>query len=182
MNPQDWKGLRAQHLIGGALHDGDATAGRFTTMRCYFERPEETAAAIVDGWVHTGDMARFDVDGYLYIVDRKKDMVLSGGFNIYTKEVEQMLHEHPAVFEASVVGVPDPIFGEAVVAFIELKPGATLTPEQVLEHSKARIASYKKPKHVFFVDALPRNSTGKVLKTELRTRAARELNLEKAAA
>jgi long-chain acyl-CoA synthetase len=156
--------------------------GRFTTMRCYFERPEATAASIVDGWIHTGDMARFDVDGYLYIVDRKKDMVLSGGFNIYTKEVEQMLHEHAQVFEASVIGVPDPVFGEAVVAFIELKPGAALTVEQVLEHSKSRIASYKKPKHVFFVDALPRNSTGKVLKTELRARAARELNLEGAAA
>jgi len=151
--------------------------GRFTTMRCYFERPEATAAAIVDGWVHTGDMARFDVDGYLYIVDRKKDMVLSGGFNIYTKEVEQMLHEHAAVFDVAVVGVPDSIFGEAVAAFIELKPGATLTVEQIQEHSKARIASYKKPKHVFFVDALPRNPTGKVLKNELRTRAARELKL-----
>jgi long-chain acyl-CoA synthetase len=93
-----------------------------------------------------------------------------------------MLHEHAAVFEASVVGVPDPVFGEAVAAFIELQPGAALTAEQVLEHSKARIASYKKPRHVFFVDALPRNSTGKVLKTELRARAARELNLQGAMA
>ena len=152
--------------------------GRFTTMRGYFERPEETASTIVDGWVKTGDMARFDVDGYLYIVDRKKDMVLSGGFNIYTKEVEQMLMEHASIADAAVVGVPDPVFGEAVTAFIELKPGCELGIDQVLEHSKGRIASYKKPKHVFFVDALPRNALGKILKTELRMRAAAELRAE----
>jgi len=152
--------------------------GRFTTMRGYFERPEETAASIVDGWVKTGDMARFDVDGYLYIVDRKKDMVLSGGFNIYTKEVEQMLQEHAAIADAAVIGVPDPLFGEAVAAFIELKPGRLIDATEVLEHSKSRLASYKKPKHVFFVDALPRNAMGKVMKTELRARAAVELNAE----
>jgi len=145
--------------------------GRFTTMRGYFERPEETAATIVDGWVKTGDMARFDVDGYLYIVDRKKDMVLSGGFNVYTKEVEQMLLEHASIADVAVVGVPDEIFGEAVAAFIELKPGCELGIVQVLEHSKSRIASYKKPKHVFFVDTFPRNAMGKVLKMELRARA-----------
>jgi long-chain acyl-CoA synthetase len=146
--------------------------GRFTTMRCYFERPEETAATIVDGWVRTGDMARLDVDGFLYIVDRKKDMVLSGGFNIYTKEVEQVLMEHEAVADAAVVGVPDPVFGEAVAAFIERKPGRALDAAQLLEHCRARMASYKKPRHVLFVDALPRNALGKVLKTELRARAA----------
>ena len=148
--------------------------GRFTTMRGYFERPEETAATIVDGWVKTGDMARFDADGYLYIVDRKKDMVISGGFNIYTKEVEQMLLEHDAIADAAVIGVPDPIFGEAVAAFIELKAGRRLSADQVMEHSKSRIASYKKPKHVFFMDALPRNPMGKVLKVELRAQVARE--------
>jgi long-chain acyl-CoA synthetase len=146
--------------------------GRFTTMRGYFERPQETASAIVDGWVRTGDMARFDVDGYLYIVDRKKDMVLSGGFNIYTKEVEQTLLEHPCIFDAAVIGVPDPMFGEAVAAFIEIRPGHDLSAEQVVEHMKARIASYKKPRHVYFVDALPRNALGKVLKHELRLQAA----------
>ena len=145
--------------------------GRFTTMRGYFERPEETAATIVDGWVKTGDMARFDVDGYLYIVDRKKDMVLSGGFNVYTKEVEQMLLEHASIADAAVVGVPDELFGEAVAAFIELKPGCELDIVQVLKHSKSRIASYKKPKHVFFVETFPRNAMGKVLKMELRARA-----------
>jgi long-chain acyl-CoA synthetase len=143
-------------------------AGRFTTMRGYFGRPEATAETIVDGWVHTGDMGRFDSDGYLYIVDRKKDMVLSGGFNIYTKEVEQALAEHPAVADVAVVGVPDPIYGEAVAAFIELRPGATLSAEAVQAHARERIASYKKPRHVFFVDALPRSGVGKVLKRDLR--------------
>jgi long-chain acyl-CoA synthetase len=143
-------------------------AGRFTTMRGYYNRPEETAATIVNGWVHTGDMARFDVDGYLYIVDRKKDMVLSGGFNIYTKEVEQALLEHPAILDAAVVGAPDPIFGEAVVAFIEVRDNHELSEDMVIEHCKSRIASYKKPKHIHFVKALPRNALGKVLKTELR--------------
>jgi long-chain acyl-CoA synthetase len=154
------------------------TPGRFTTMRGYYNRPEETAKTIVDGWVHTGDMARFDVDGYLYIVDRKKDMVLSGGFNIYTKEVEQALIEHPAIADVAVVGVPDAIFGEAVVAFIETRAGETLSEASVVEHSKSRIASYKKPKHIYFVEALPRNALGKVLKNELRDVAARKVKPE----
>lgn len=149
-------------------------AGRFTTMKGYFGRPDATASTIVHGWVHTGDMGRFDADGYLYIVDRKKDMVLSGGFNIYTKEVEQALQEHPAVSDAAVVGVPDELFGEAVAAFVELRPGMNVRPEDLIEHTRSRIASYKKPKHVVFMDALPRNGVGKVLKAELR-----ELALER---
>jgi long-chain acyl-CoA synthetase len=154
--------------------------GRFTTMRGYYNRPEETAATITDGWVHTGDMARFDVDGYLYIVDRKKDMVLSGGFNIYTKEVEQALLEHPAIADVAVVGVPDPIYGEAIVAFIETRGGQTLNEASVIEHSRSRIASYKKPKYIYFVDALPRNTLGKVLKNELRVVAARNVESSEA--
>jgi long-chain acyl-CoA synthetase len=153
--------------------------GRFTTMRGYYNRPEETAKTIVNGWVHTGDMARFDVDGYLYIVDRKKDMVLSGGFNIYTKEVEQALLEHAAIVDAAVVGVPDEIFGEAVAAFIEMRTGQTLTKADVAEHTKSRIASYKKPKHIYFVDALPRNALGKILKSQLREIAATKVKTEK---
>ncbi|MES1265973.1 MAG: hypothetical protein ABUU24_10040, partial [Variovorax sp.] len=152
-------------------------AGRFTTMKGYFDRPEATAATIIDGWVHTGDMGRFDTDGYLYIVDRKKDMVLSGGFNIYTKEVEQVLVEHEGVADAAVVGVPDEIFGEAVAAFIEARPGRRPSAESIQEHTRSRIASYKKPKHVFFVDALPRNGVGKVLKAELREMALARLAL-----
>lgn len=148
--------------------------GAFTTFLGYFNRQEDTAATIEDGWVRTGDLARFDAEGYMYIVDRKKDMVLSGGFNIYTKEVEQALHSHPAVQDAAVVGVPDAVFGEAVAAFVELEPGAAATAEELVEHCRESIASYKKPKYVFFVDALPRNTLGKVLKADLR-RSAVEL-------
>jgi long-chain acyl-CoA synthetase len=155
--------------------------GSFTTMRAYYNRPEETAKALADGWLHTGDMARFDADGYLYIVDRKKDMVLSGGFNIYTKEVEQALLEHEAIVDVAVVGAPDPVYGEAVVAFIELRPGHSLDETDVLAHIKSRIASYKKPKYVYFVDALPRNAVGKVLKHQLREVAATKVQTEEAA-
>jgi long-chain acyl-CoA synthetase len=142
--------------------------GQATTMRGYFRRDAETARAIRNGWLHTGDMARQDAEGYIYIVDRKKDMVLSGGFNIYTKEVEQALIACPEVLDAAVIGVPDPIYGEAVAAFVEAAPGSGLTAQAVIDHCRTLIAGYKKPRHVVVVDALPRNSLGKVLKNELR--------------
>jgi acyl-CoA synthetase (AMP-forming)/AMP-acid ligase II len=142
--------------------------GRYSVMRGYYNRPEETEKAIRDGWIHTGDVAKADDDGYLYIVDRKKDMVLSGGFNIYTKEVEQALLQNSDVADAAVVGVPDAIFGEAVAAFIEREAGRDPTPASIVEHVRNLVAGYKKPKYVFIVDALPRNSLGKVLKRELR--------------
>src|SRR4051794_20624290 len=142
--------------------------GRYSVMRGYYNRPEDTAKAIKDGWIRTGDMAKLDAEGYLTIVDRKKDMILSGGFNIYTKEVEQALVSYAGVADAAVIGVPDPIYGEAVVAFIEPVPGAELRDAAVLDHVRTLIAGYKKPKHIFVVDALPRNSLGKVLKRELR--------------
>jgi acyl-CoA synthetase (AMP-forming)/AMP-acid ligase II len=145
--------------------------GRYSVMRGYYNRPDETKNTIIDGWIHTGDIAKADEDGYLYIVDRKKDMVLSGGFNIYTKEVEQALLQNPDVADAAVVGVPDAVFGEAVAAFIERQPGATPTPASIIERVRSLVAGYKKPKYVFVLDALPRNSLGKVLKTELRDQA-----------
>ncbi|WP_076858347.1 class I adenylate-forming enzyme family protein [Bradyrhizobium mercantei] len=145
--------------------------GRYSVMKGYFNRPAENAEAIREGWIHTGDIAKSDEQGYLYIVDRKKDMVLSGGFNIYTKEVEQALMANPDIVDAAVVGVPDPIFGEAVAAFIEPAPGRQPTAVSVIEHVRDRIAGYKKPKHVFIVAELPRNSLGKVLKNELRESA-----------
>lgn len=158
----------------GELLVRSGSPGRYITMKGYYGRPDATAAAIRDGWVYTGDLARRDQEGYLYIVDRKKDMVLSGGFNIYTKEVEQTLSEHPGVEEAAVVGVPDALFGEAVLAFIQPVPGSAPTEADLIEHCKERIASYKKPKYVRFVDALPRNSVGKVTKASLREQALRE--------
>jgi len=145
--------------------------GRYSVMRGYYNRPEETAKTIKDGWIHTGDVAKADDDGYLYIVDRKKDMVLSGGFNIYTKEVEQALLQNPDVADAAVVGVLDPVFGEAVAAFIERQQGSIPTPASIVAHVRNLVAGYKKPKYVFIVDALPRNSLGKVLKRELRDQA-----------
>jgi long-chain acyl-CoA synthetase len=142
--------------------------GRYSVMRGYYNRQEETAKTIEDGWIRTGDMAKLDDEGYLYIVDRKKDMILSGGFNIYTKEVEQALIEHPDVADAAVIGIPDPIYGEAVVAFVEAVPNAKPNEVSILDHVRALIAGYKKPKYIFIVDTLPRNSLGKVLKGELR--------------
>ena len=160
----------------GELAVRSGPPGRFATLRAYFGRPEETAAAIRDGWFHTGDLARRDAEGYLYIVDRKKDMVISGGFNIYSKEVEAALGTHPSVAEAAVIGVPDDTYGEAVAAFVELAGRAAPDAQALIEHCRTQLAGYKKPKHVFFVDALPRNSTGKVLKNELRALAAARLN------
>jgi long-chain acyl-CoA synthetase len=142
--------------------------GTLITMRGYFNRPDANAETIVDGWIRTGDLARFDADGYLYIVDRKKDMVLSGGLNIYSKEVEHVLLTHPAVRDAAVVGVPDEVYGEAVAAYLELEPGAHVTADEIIAHCRQHLASYKKPRHVRVVDALPRNSSGKTLKYKLR--------------
>jgi long-chain acyl-CoA synthetase len=142
--------------------------GTLITMRGYFNRPEANEETIVDGWLRTGDLARFDADGYLYIVDRKKDMVLSGGMNIYSKEVEGVLLTHPAVRDAAIVGVPDEIYGEAVAAYLELEPGTTVTEEEIIAHCRRHLAGYKKPKYVRVVDELPRNSSGKTLKYRLR--------------
>lgn len=142
--------------------------GRFLTMRGYFNNPQATAEAMTNGWLRTGDIGRFDSDGYLYIVDRKKDMVISGGYNIYSKEVEATILEIEGVEDVAVIGVPDAIYGEAVAAFIEVGKGAAPEASRVVEHCRARIASYKKPRIVRFVERLPRNGTGKVLKFELR--------------
>jgi acyl-CoA synthetase (AMP-forming)/AMP-acid ligase II len=142
--------------------------GEYTVVREYFRRPEDTRNAFVDGWIRTGDMARMDGNGYFYFVDRLKDMIVSGGLNIYSCEVEDALLLHPAVSEAAVIGVPDGEFGEAVMAFVVPRDGETPDADMLIEHCRAHIASYKKPRHVRLVDALPRNSTGKVAKPALR--------------
>jgi long-chain acyl-CoA synthetase len=144
--------------------------GKDVVMRGYFNRPLANAEAFRDGWFRTGDLARLDDDGYLYIADRKKDMVVSGGYNVYSREVEQVLAQHPDVAEAAVVGVPDPVYGEAVAAFVQPRPGASPQAQALIEHCRARLAGYKKPRHVVFVQGLPRNSLGKVIKSELRKR------------
>ena len=136
----------------------------------YWKMPEKTAETIRDGWVYTGDVAYRDEDGYIYVVDRKKEMIVSGGMNVYPAEIETALYTHPAVAQAAVIGVPDERWGEAVKAIIELKKGAHATEEEILEFCRERLAAYKKPKSVEFVDSIPVGSSGKVVKRELRER------------
>ncbi len=137
-------------------------------MKGYWRMPQETAEALKGGWFHTGDLGKFDEEGFLYVVDRKKDMIISGAENIYSAEVENTLSSHPAVLEVAVIGVPDEKWGEAVKAVVALREDMTATEEELIEHCKQRLASYKKPKSVDFMERLPRNVMGKVLKTELR--------------
>ena len=134
----------------------------------YWRDPEATAAAFAGGWFHTGDIGVRDEDGYLFIVDRLKDMIVSGGENIASSEVERVLYEHPSVLEAAVVGRPDERWGETPVAFVVVRDGAEVTADELVEHCRARLARYKVPKAVTFLEALPRNPSGKVLKRELR--------------
>jgi acyl-CoA synthetase (AMP-forming)/AMP-acid ligase II len=137
-------------------------------MKGYWNLPEETARAIKDGWFYTGDAGYFDEDGYLYIHDRVKDMIISGGENIYPAEVENVLFGHPAIADVAVIGVPDEVWGEAVKAIVVKKPGVEVTAEEIIAFARERIAHYKAPKSVDFTEALPRNPSGKVLKRELR--------------
>jgi len=134
----------------------------------YWEMPEETRASFTGRWFHTGDMARYDEDGYFYIVDRKKDMLICGGYNIYPREVEEVLYTHPAVLEAVVLGVPDAVKGEIPKAFIVLKDGMQLSEEELTAFCKQRMAPYKVPRSVEFVAGLPKGPSGKILKTVLR--------------
>jgi acyl-CoA synthetase (AMP-forming)/AMP-acid ligase II len=137
-------------------------------FKAYWRDDEATALAIRDGWFHTGDMGRVDADGYLYIEDRKKDMIVSGGENISSSEVERALYEHPAVLEVAVVGVPDERWGEVPKAFVVLRDGAIASADDLIAHCRGRLAKFKVPKHVEFLDSLPRNPSGKILKRELR--------------
>jgi fatty-acyl-CoA synthase len=141
-------------------------------MQGYWNRPEATEEAFRGGWFHSGDLARMDADGDLYIVERKKDMFISGGENVYPAEVENTIFELEAVAEAAVIGIKDEQWGEVGHAVVVLKPGATLSAEEVIQHLRKRLAKYKIPKQVSFIEALPRNAAGKVLKTELRNRCA----------
>ncbi len=143
-------------------------------MAGYWRQPEATAAAIQDGWFHSGDIGYFDEDGFLYICDRVKDMVISGGENVYPAEVENVLYRHPAIAEVAVIGLPDGRWGEAVVAVAVLRPGATLTLEELQAFAAPDLARFKLPRRLEFVDALPRNSTGKVLKFDLRAKYGSE--------
>jgi len=137
-------------------------------MKGYWAKPEATAKSVVNGWFHTGDAGFFDEEGYLYIYDRVKDMIVSGGENVYPAEVENALMSHPALADAAVIGVPDEKWGEAVKGCVVLKPGAAATEAEIIAFCKERIAGYKTPKSIDFVTALPRNPSGKILRRELR--------------
>jgi long-chain acyl-CoA synthetase len=136
-------------------------------MKGYWQRPQDTEAAFVDGWFRTGDIGRVDEDGYYYIVDRKKDLIIRGGYNVYPREVEEVLYEHPAVREAAVVGVPHQSLGEEIGAAVVLAGGASATPEELRDFVKRRIAAYKYPRQVWLVDELPKGPTGKILRREV---------------
>jgi long-chain acyl-CoA synthetase len=133
-------------------------------MKGYWQRPEDTATAIPDGWFRSGDLARVDEDGYYAIVDRKKEMTIRGGYNVYPREIEEALYEHPAVAEVACIGIAHPDLGEEVAAAVALKPGASADPDELREFVKARVAAYKYPRHVWLVDALPKGPTGKILR------------------
>ena len=134
----------------------------------YWRDPDATSAAFEGGWFHTGDIGLRDDDGYLYIVDRLKDMIVSGGENIASSEIERVLYEHEVVVEAAVVGRPDERWGEVPVAFVVLRSPGSTTPDELIDHCRQQLARFKVPKTVVFIDALPRNPSGKVLKRELR--------------
>jgi fatty-acyl-CoA synthase len=141
-------------------------------MLGYYEDEEKTAAAFEGGWFHSGDLGVLDEDGYLSVVDRKKDMIKTGGENVASREVEEVLYELDGVAEVAVFGVAHPRWIEAVTAAVVPLPGVTLTPEAVIAHARARLAGYKCPKYVVFSEALPKNPSGKIVKRELRTRHA----------
>ena len=155
-----------QDVSPGAV--GELICRSELNMSGYWENPAATAETIRDGWLYTGDMATVDEDSYFYIVDRKKDMIISGGENIYPREVEEILYTHEAVLEAAVIGVPDPVWGESVKALVVLKQRARASAEELIEHCKAHLTSYKKPKSVEFRKELPKTPSGKILKRALR--------------
>ncbi len=146
---------------------GEIVIRGHNVMKGYWNRPDATAEAISDGWFHSGDMATVDEDGYFFIVDRKKDLIIRGGYNVYPREIEEVLYEHPAVREAAVIGVPHDELGEEVGAAVTLKDGATATPDELREFVKGQVAAYKYPRFVWFVDELPKGPTGKILKREI---------------
>jgi len=164
--------MRLVDNAGDTVPDGEigeiAIRGH-NVMKGYWNKPEATAEVMSpDGWFRTGDMARVDSDGYYYIVDRKKDLIIRGGYNVYPREIEEVLHEHPAVAEVAVIGIPHPDLGEEVGAAVALKPGATATPEELRAFTRDKVAAYKYPRRVWLVDSLPKGPTGKILRREVQ--------------
>src|SRR6266571_5368500 len=156
---------RGYEVPGGEI--GEIVIRGHNVMKGYWRKPEETAQAIQDGWFRSGDLGKVDEDGYFVIVDRKKDMIIRGGYNVYPREIEEVLYEHPAVAEAAVIGLPHPALGEEVGAAVVLKPGADVTAEQLRDHVKTQVAAYKYPRKVWIADELPKGPTGKIVKREI---------------
>jgi acyl-CoA synthetase (AMP-forming)/AMP-acid ligase II len=144
-------------------------------MAGYWNNSAATIETLRNGWLHTGDVGRMDEDGFVYLVDRKKDMIVSGGENVYSREVEEALMSHAAVADAAVIGVPDVRWGEAVLGVIVVKPGQSVAPEEMIRHCRGQIAGYKCPKHIEYVAQLPRLPSGKISKIALRERFARRV-------
>jgi acyl-CoA synthetase (AMP-forming)/AMP-acid ligase II len=155
-----------QELPVGEL--GEIVVRGMVVMKGYWKNQTATAETIRGGWLHTGDLGIMDEDGYLYLLDRKKDMIISGGENVYSREIEDVILKHPAVFEVAVIGVPDEKWGESIKAIVVLKQGQKVTEDDIINFCKDHLASYKKPKSVEFINAIPKSSLGKVLKKELR--------------
>jgi long-chain acyl-CoA synthetase len=140
-------------------------------MKGYWQREDDTAASIKDGWFHSGDMAKQDEDGYYFIVDRKKDLIIRGGYNVYPREVEEVLYEHEAVAEAAVIGIPHDDLGEEVGAAVALKDGTSVDEQELRDFTKEHLAAYKYPRHIWIVDELPKGPTGKILRREVEAPA-----------
>jgi long-chain acyl-CoA synthetase len=139
-----------------------------TVMKGYWNNPEETANQLTDGWLHTGDIAQVDDDGFIFIVDRKKDMIIASGFNIYPREIEEVLYEHPKVSEAVAIGIPHDYRGETVKIFVVLQPGEKATEQEIIDFCKVKMTAYKVPKIVEFREAVPKSAVGKILRKVLR--------------
>jgi long-chain acyl-CoA synthetase len=146
---------------------GEIVIRGHNVMKGYWNRPDATDETIRGGWLHTGDMGNVDEDGYFFIVDRKKDMIIRGGYNVYPREIEEVLYEHQAVREAAVLGMPHDEYGEEVGAAVALKDGADVSAEELRDFVKEQVAAYKYPRRIWFVDDLPKGPTGKILKREI---------------
>ena len=157
----------ARNLVA-ADHAGEIAVRGHNVMKGYWQRPDATAAAIdEDGWFYTGDIGRVDADGYYFIVDRKKDMIIRGGYNVYPREIEEVLHEHPAVSEAAVIGIPHPALGEEVAAAVALKPDTEVTTDEPRDFVKRQVAAYRCPRELWLADELHKGPTGKILKRDI---------------
>ncbi len=160
----DW----GRPLPAGAANVGEIVVRGPNVMTCYHNNPEATARAFAGGWFHTGDLGYFDSDGFLFIVDRIKDLIIRGGYNVYPREVEEVIYAHPAVAEAAVIGVPDARLGEEIHAVVVVKSERAVTEAELIEFVRQKLAAYKYPRTVEFRDALPKGPSGKILKKELR--------------